>query len=331
MDIFSHALLPYLTGSHFKLDKKLLAAFVLGGIAPDLDFLLIWVNYVYPSNILFVHRGLTHSLIFGFLTALLVLYLASRPMIKNTLRKVVDFDIELSIATIALAYAGVLTHLFLDYLTTRGVPLFYPLYTPRLSANIFYHTEVAIALTSLAVIIWLLKKPRSDEANKKALMAFIVVLLFVGSIRLEGKVLSESFLQDSSTKSYPDAGLFEWTLLKENGDKFEVYGYSALARAEEYNYTFHRYSAFDISKKGDIKGAMRSAEMLPEVKLFRWRAYATVVNASFKDGSWLLEYYDPVIKAEMMNSALPFKTAPDSYAYMKVVVGDDNIAVVEED
>lgn len=41
MDFFSHALLPYLLGRFLRLRRDYLAALVLGGIAPDLDTLVV--------------------------------------------------------------------------------------------------------------------------------------------------------------------------------------------------------------------------------------------------------------------------------------------------
>lgn len=341
MDIFSHALLPFLFGSTFRLDKKLLAALVLGGIAPDLDFILIWVNYAYPSSLLIVHRGFTHTLFFGFLTVLFVLYAASRKPIKNAIGRFFDFNLELSPIAIAFAYAGVLSHLFLDYLTTRGIPLFYPMYSPRLSADIYYHTEFIIALTSLAIIIYLFKKPHRF-GTKKMLIMFVAVLLVIGAIRIEGKDASKGFLGDSTIKSYPSSGLFEWMLLEENGDEFDVYEYNALLGASEFNSTFPR---FNVSGKrtdaveGDdgIEDAIEAAEELPQVRVFRWRAYAVAVNASNQDGTWYLEYYDPIIKAKTMDSSSPFKlivsnygSTVSNYGSVDVKIDGNRAVVVDE-
>jgi inner membrane protein len=336
MDIFSHALLPYLIGNTFRLDKKLLAALVLGGIALDLDFILIGVNYIHPSDFLIVHRGLTHTFFFGFLTALLVLYLASRGPIKNALNRFVNFDVEMSLATLALAYAGVLSHLFLDYLTTRGVPLFYPIYSARLSADIFYHTELIVALASLCIIVHLFKKPYRVN-TKKTLMIFIAVLLVIGAIRIEGKEASKSFLGDSGIKSYPSAGLFEWTLLDENGEEFDVYEYDALSRSVKFNSAFPRFNmliegtgATAGASEDDVGAVMEAAEELPQVRVFRWRAYAVAVNASLQDGVWFLEYYDPVVKAEMMNSSSLFKQISSNYAAVDVMIEGDKATVMEK-
>jgi len=40
MDLFSHALLPYLLGDFFKRKKEEITALVVGGIAPDFDILI---------------------------------------------------------------------------------------------------------------------------------------------------------------------------------------------------------------------------------------------------------------------------------------------------
>jgi inner membrane protein len=326
MDIFSHALLPYLIGSFFRLDKKLLAALVLGGIAPDLDFILIWVNYIYPSDLLIVHRGFTHTIFFGFLTALFIVYIASRAHIKNAICRFVEFDVELSMAALAIAYAGVLSHLFLDYLTTRGAPLFYPMDSARISADIFFHTEITVALASLAIIAHLLKKPYRID-SKKTLMIFIVFLLVIGTIRIEGKEASKSFFGDSNIKSYPNVGLFEWTLLEENDEGFQVYQYNALSKAEQFNFVFPR---FNVRGDGDLKNAMVIAEELPQVRLFRWRAYAVAINASLQDGAWYLEYYDPIIRAELENSSTLFKITGGNYASVEVKVDGNEASVVKK-
>ena len=36
--------------------------------------------------------------------------------------------------------------------------------------------------------------------------------------------------------------------------------------------------------------AVDAAEKLPQVKLFRWRAYAVAINATSQNSSWIIEY-----------------------------------------
>ncbi len=66
MDLLSHTLFPYLLGNYFTKRKEEITALVIGGIAPDFDYLLLWIQNVYPTFFLITHRGITHSLFFGF-------------------------------------------------------------------------------------------------------------------------------------------------------------------------------------------------------------------------------------------------------------------------
>ncbi len=149
MDLFTHALLPYLVGSILRLNKRDLTALVLGGIAPGIDVLLVWISYFYPNYLLITHRGFTHTFFFGFFIALTILHLASYEPVKDRIRRFVDFEPLVSGRTAILAYIGVLSHLFLDYLTTRDIPPLFPLDYARWSAEVFFYTEGVMTTVSL--------------------------------------------------------------------------------------------------------------------------------------------------------------------------------------
>ncbi len=335
MDIFTHALLPYLIGSVLKLNKKWLTALVLGGIALDFDFLLLWINYIYPNDLLLVHRGITHSFLFGFLAALIVLYVASRPWVKaniqRSMKRIMNFDAVFTGTALAFAYLGVLSHLFLDYLTTRGVPLFYPFEFARLSADLFPSIEVMVFLTSTAIIAMLsLRWGQSRPAKVWLLAAFLIVIMIIGTIRIDGKEMSEKALVGANAKSYPDTSLFKWSILKDSGSRFDVYEYDLLSGNARHKATFQRLEVLPNANgsEGNISAALKAADSLPQVELFRWRAYATAINASFKSSIWHLEYYDPVVRAEQINSQPMLKIVTGSYASVKVDVDGDKAIVV---
>jgi inner membrane protein len=362
MDIFTHALLPYFGGSLLKLNKRALAALVLGGIVPDLDFLILWVNYIHPTNLLLVHRGITHSLLFGVVAAATILYIASRGRVKERIRRFADFDLSMTWTALALVYAGVLSHLFLDYLTTRGVPLLYPFVASRFSAEIFYSTEITVAIASLAIVIILLGYGHSSQrqTEMRLLAAFLIVMLIVGAIRIDGKVMSSDLLGAGNAKSYPEAGLFQWSVLKDDGKWFDVYEYDLLSgnaasraafphlnvssegenaekNSNEKNIGREHISNENIAGEGpgiddpgkeDIGAALRAADALPQVVLFRWRSYAVAINASLKDGIWYLEYYDPVVRTDEMHSPAILRAAGGSYASVNVNVDGKNAGIV---
>lgn len=330
MDIFSHALLPYLFGSFFRLNKKPIAAFVLGGIAPDLDLLVVWINYFYPTSLLIVHRGFTHTFLFGFFTVLIVLYFASRIPVKSFIQRFVNFDLDFSIPLIAIAFIGLISHLFLDFLTTRGAPLFYPWDSVRYSADIFFQTEIIIMIASLVVLAELFREKRSKDRsptrfNRNVLVVFLAFFLVVGAIRIEGKETTQSFFANDSAKIYPESGLFQWAILEEDLDRFHVYEFNSLLGEIEHSSTFFR-----ILIPSGVGGsrAIEAAEKLSQVRLFRWRAYAVAINCSFQDGSWYLEYYDPIVKAEMMNTWPIFQMAIKSYGSLRVKVHGEKAEVI---
>ncbi len=281
MDIFSHALLPYLFGSFFRLNKKPIAAFVLGGIAPDLDLLVVWINYFYPTSLLIVHRGFTHTFLFGFFTVLIVLYFASRIPVKSFIQRFVDFDLDFSFPLIAIAFVGLISHLFLDFLTTRGAPLFYPWDNVRYSADIFFQTEIIIMIASLVVLAELFREKRSKDRsptrfNRNLFVIFLAFFLVVGAIRIEGKETTQSFFANESAKVYPDSSLFQWAVLEDDIDRFHVYEFNSLLGETEHSSTFFRI--FIPSGVEGSRKAIEAAEKLSQVRLFRWRAYAVAIN-----------------------------------------------------
>lgn len=325
MDFFSHAVLPYLLGSFLGLKKKYLAALVLGGIAPDLDMLVIWINYFHPTSLLIVHRGFTHTFFFGFFIAIFMLLLASRVQILARVQRFIDLDLDFSASCLAFAYAGIISHLFLDYLTTRGVPLFYPFVATRYSAEIFSMIEIIIMIASLLVLAELYRERSRTKFNKNVFIIFVAFLLIVGGIRLEGKEMARGFLNDKSAEVHPDSNLFQWAILENDSDRFHAYEFNSLYGEIQHSSTFLRLNISSGSMGS--KRAFELAESLPQVKLFRWRAYAVAINASELNGSWLLEYYDPVVKQEMMNS-WSIANAASGYGSVRVQAENNEAQVV---
>jgi len=305
MDLFTHALAAYLLGTLLKRDKKEIAALVLGGIAPDFDVLLVWINIIHPSYLLIAHRGITHTLFFGFFTILIMTYLASR--LGPSVRRLNGYYPQFSGRCIALGYAGVVMHLLLDYTTTRGIPFVFPISYARSSAEIFFYTEMVLTLTSLALWIVLLKHPHAPKANARTLAVFLIVLAVIGAIRVEGKGEASDLFNGMDHSIFPTSNLFKWEVLQESGDNIEVHEYDMLSGGLDYNQTFERLK-ITSNRSEDLGPVLKKADRLPRVQMFKWRAYAVAINASLDDGddAWELEYYDPVIRTETRDIRLPF-------------------------
>ncbi|HWQ19643.1 MAG TPA: metal-dependent hydrolase [Methanotrichaceae archaeon] len=317
MDLFTHALAAYFLGILLKRDKKEMAALVLGGIAPDFDVLLVWINSIHPSYLLIAHRGITHTILFGFITILMLTYLASR--LGPSIPRLNGYYPQFSGRCIALGYAGVVMHLLLDYTTTKGVPFLFPFSYARSSAEVFFYTEMVLTLASLALWIVLLRHPHSSKVNARTLAAFLIILAIIGAIRVEGKEEASDLFQGTDHSTFPTSNLFKWEVLQESEDKIAVHEYNMLSGSLDNNQTLERLNIAS-GQAGDLNAALKKADRLPQVEMFKWRAYAVALNASFDEGgdAWDLEYYDPVIRTETRGIRFPFAGAFRGYGSLKV-------------
>lgn len=338
MDFISHTVLQYLLGCSFRLDKKMLTSFIIGGVAPDFDVFIVWLGIFLPSpDLLLIHRGIFHSLVFGLLIALAAMLLIAWPPGSDTFRQWIGTEFSLSLLTIGLAFVGVIMHLFLDYITIRGVPLLFPFDATRFSAELFFHYEFIISACSVVIALWLINgffenRLMSRKTNNKLLALFLIAMLAVGGLRLEGKERAFDTQDDivdgthGNSQVYPDWGLFEWIILNQDMSSFQVYRYNALSNetshlgtypklqvildssvpgyGSDMNFSNHLKDETEIKASAsmdeflDLEKALHLADSLPKVVLFRWSACSVAINATRENGSWLLEYYDPVGAAE---------------------------------
>ena len=145
----------------------------------------------------------------------------------------------------------------------------------------------------------------------------------MGGIRIEGKASAESFFDGRNAGIYPDSHLFAWIALENDSHQFLVYKYDSLTGKVTNSSAFARITVASSSSLTQAKAAIGEAEKLPQIELFRWRAYAVAINAtSQQNGSWDIEYYDPVVRAQMANSGPVFRPALKGYGSVWVRVED---------
>ena len=313
MDFFTHALLPYLLASSLGLKKRMVAALVLGGVAPDLDVFFSWAGSVLPAQVLLVHRGIIHSFFFGALFGLLLLYLAALPQFRGRLN---DLDLDFSYRSLGLVWAGVILHLLLDYATTRGVPLFFPWQSLRYSADLFYQIEPAILAVSILILLGLLQGWPARLQKKSIFIIFLVLLLLVGGIRMEGRCGAEEEFSGRKASIYPMPGLFSWIALQEEGDRYLISRYDLTKGTVSSTQAFPKLTAPSHLKEAEE--ALDAADGLYPVKIFRWRAYAVAVDIiSLQNNTWNIEYYDPLVRVQR-DGYRSFLRAP--YESLRVVV-----------
>lgn len=269
MDSFTHALFPFLAGKFFKRSRTECAALLLGGIAPDLDIFISWIPLFFDTSLPFYHRGITHTFVFGFLTATILLFIASRKYFQDLLAHAFRTNIKLTLipSLLVFAYAGVLSHLFLDWLTAFGIPIRYPFSMNRYSAELFFYIDLTLMLTSAALLGYAVFKRRkltvslnnerknnprkynkpytlqdsSPGMNGTYAKMFIVlfsILVILAGLRYYEKGVSSDYLNISRENIFPSTvSPFEWRAVDTNARK--LYEFDSLGKTviSESNFT----------------------------------------------------------------------------------------------
>lgn len=300
MDLITHFLVPYIILAALKSKNKLAGAF--GGISPDIDVILAaMIGVIAPQYFIFSHRGITHSLIFGFLTSTIFLYLISRKQVTEFITGLIkrDISIKFTKTTVGIAYFGVIIHLLLDYLTSLGVPLFYPFTITRYAAELYFFTDFITMILGVFVVVVIYLN--LDENYKKAAMAiFMITLILFGGIRAYEKF--EVIQDETATLNgnyshmavYPTRDIFTWKVVKRDmqNSSYFVSDYNTLNKQESNIKIFKSLSVQNGSYES-AQNAIKIANTFPEVKKFRWTSYYTLIKANFNSTNWELTYFDP--------------------------------------
>jgi len=61
--------------------------------------------------------------------------------------------------------------------------------------------------------------------------------------------------------------------------------------------------------------------------MFKWRAHAVAVNASYDNGTWSLEYFDPVQRSEMRGISSTFRRAGARFSSLNISVTGERAVV----
>ena len=296
MDLITHFLVPYAIMVLIKSKYRLEGAF--GGISLDFDVLIAWIGILSPQLFVFSHRGITHSFFFGFFTSLLFLYFVTRKPVKDTINRIIrrNLNIEFSRVTVLIVFFGALTHLFLDSLTSLGIPLFYPFTITRYSAEIYYYLDTVTIIIAFAVLFIIYLRINS-KYKKIALTIFIAILILFGGIRAYEKM--DTLQQLSSVDgnytyitAYPTPDMFKWSVVKSNAENssYEVFQFNSLENSSTDFKIFQKLSVTNGTYISALN-AVNQANNLPEVKKFSWTAYYTSVNAEYSS-NWNLTYFD---------------------------------------
>lgn len=299
MDSFTHALLPFFLAASMTKSRAFSAAVFLGALSPDFDVIVSWIGYILNIEIL-SHRGITHTLFFGFFTAAIVLYIFSRKKIQGFFAQLLGkrFELEFSPIMLAAAYVGALSHLFLDALTTRGIPLFYPLSAKRYSFELFFYVDIFLMLFGVIVAGYMFLKRNKivmDTAfARKMFVMYFVFFAFLAGLRVYEKGIAYDAIDTPDKKVYASPNPFVWSVVGINEATISLYNYDALKKNITSFHSIPRSMIFSDGATFSIDDALLKARELKRVRDFELNARAVAIEAYF-DGTtdeWVIEFFD---------------------------------------
>ncbi|MGF7117509.1 metal-dependent hydrolase [Methanobacterium oryzae] len=307
MDVITHFLVPYIILAAIGSKNKLAGAF--GGISLDFDTIFVapldnifvaLTGILAPQLFILAHRGITHSFIFALITSTIFLYILSRKQVNEFISTIIrrDISVKFTKTTIAIAYFGALIHLFLDFLTTKGIPLVYPFSITRYAAEIY--PAINIIITIVAVIVLFVLYLRVNESYKKiAMTVFMIILVSFGCImayeksktlEAEATALNGNY---SHIATYPTQNMFVWDIVEHDAENtsYKVSEYNTLNN-QKSNIKIYKTPLIEKGSYSSAQIAIKAANGRPDVQKFKFNSYYVLVDAKYNSGKWNITYYD---------------------------------------
>ncbi len=211
---------------------------LLGAIAntiPDLDVFLVFGD---PIREITIHRGFSHSLLFPFLAAPVLGWLA-----KRFLKDPVSFK-----EWCVFFFILILTHPLLDCLTTYGTQLLLPFSDYRVNLNTLFIIDFVFTLPLIVVVIACLiiknnplKRLRWSRAG--LCISAIYVMLAMAGKTYASAVFAQSLTEKNITTAHRMTGvtpfnILLWYTVAEVDSGFYIGDYSLLDKDKNIDYDF---------------------------------------------------------------------------------------------
>lgn len=218
----------------------------IGGLIPDLDVLI--TPFYSEVDGLFVHRGFTHSILFAFLLAPLVGWIAYQMNKKKT--NITKFE------WMNLIFWAAFTHPILDYFTTYGTGAFLPFNDYRVEFGTIGIVDVFYTLPIILALIIIMFLHRKTTFRRK----LIVTIVTVTTIYLAGTVGNKLYMNTVFKNAFANQG-FDYERYKTVPLPLTNFLWMGIAETEE-GYYMGLYSIFDSTKPHDFIFIPRNEDML---------------------------------------------------------------------
>ncbi|HOY95141.1 MAG TPA: metal-dependent hydrolase, partial [Catalimonadaceae bacterium] len=220
-----------------KIGKKALLFGAIANTIPDLDVFLVFGD---PIREITIHRGFSHSIVFPFLIAPFLAWLAFR-FVKDSVSWKEWF---------LFFFVLILTHPLLDSLTAYGTQLFLPFSDFRVNFSNLFIVDVAFTLPMLiaAISLWIMKRNnggRQNLARRALIISGLYVFLSLSAKLYVNGVFSESLVKKGIQSTHQMTGttpfnILLWYTVAEVDSGYFVGDYSLLDPDQNIPYLFLR-------------------------------------------------------------------------------------------
>jgi inner membrane protein len=272
MDSLTHIVLGAVIGEAYagkKIGKRAMLYGALAQSLPDIDFIAsFWLS---PADNLLAHRGITHSILFALMSAVLLGLLANRWHRKFSLslkRWIIFFGLE------------IFTHLFLDAFNTYGVGWLEPFNHYRISFNILFVADlffsVPLIITFIALLFLMQANSQRSRWTTISLVLSGVYLLYALTNKavINHSVKKNIAHQHISSKRFfttPTAlNTWLWYVVVEDDNGYHI-GYQSVFDQNK-NIEFHYFPRQD-----SLLGSLRNEHHIQKLLLFS-RDFYTIEN-----------------------------------------------------
>lgn len=232
----------------FKNLKWPVAAGIVAALAPDMDVITLLFS---PGSFYEYHRVATHSIIGAVLLAIIIAILFSR--LKKSFIKYLPITL-----------LCILSHLYLDFITSTGIQLFYPYSTVKVALNMVPIVDVYM-LAILAAGLVLIKRHPALGAR---ISAFVLIFCFLlVSARIGLGVIADSSVDRLNGDSYISPHFFnpfKWAVVREQPDSYVISDYNLLTGIKE-SATVRKSSdpMIEASKQADVVKSFIASSAFP--------------------------------------------------------------------
>lgn len=292
MDPITHTLSGAIlsrTGFYQKFGRMATIILLAAAIIPDIDHFSL--RLAGPLAYLKYHRGFTHSILGGFVIAVIM---------TSILCSIKRFRENLGYqTTFCLFLLGIYTHIFLDLITSYGTQILFPFSDKRYSLDLVFIID--LYFTALMLIPLILIRFKRKWAKAISIISVAIVIIYLGiaftsktiAIKRTNVWANKLGIFSKRVEALPlPFSPFRWSVYIEDDKRFYQVNVDALKNKLTYNSFDKKHFSEGLNHVTEGDNIIEKIKNLEIVKTYLWFARFPVVSINKEADGYLIEYFD---------------------------------------